>query len=174
MTWTKLGAEWPDEARHLSSDAYRLHVDALCFSNRLLSNLLIYKRDVARFAWIDDVDPAVKELVAGGWWEDRGDRWYLGRRFANWQRTREQVETKRATDTKAQKRKRLHDTGDHSECISNCPAGLLAYDDAHDHAHESSRSSERNGTERNSSQGEHPPTEPWPPVARPGGGRRAS
>ena len=155
MTWTKLGAEWPDEARHLSSDAYRLHVDALCYSNRLLSDLIINKTEVQRFSWITDSDAAVRELAAGGWWEDRGLRWWIGARFAGWQRSREQVESKRNTDTKAQRRKRLHDSGDHSECLRNCPSApayVAAYvsstDTAHDNADESSSFSERNGTER--------------------------
>ncbi len=143
MTWTKLGAEWPDEARHLSSDAYRLHVDALCYSNRLLTDLFINKIEVRRFAWVADPDAAARELVAGGWWEDRGTRWYIGAKFAGWQRSREQVEAKRSTDTKAQRRKRLHDSDDHSECLPSCPSSP---DNAHDNAHESSRFPERNGT----------------------------
>lgn len=149
LTWTKLGAEWPDEARHLSSDAYRLHVDALCYSNRLLTDLIINKVEVKRFSWVADPDAASRELVAGGWWEDRGVRWYLGAKFAGWQRSREQVEAKRTTDTRAQRRKRLHDSGDHSECLSNCPSlhdTPSAHDTAPDNAHESSSFSERNGT----------------------------
>ena len=143
MTWTKLGAEWPDEARNLSSDAYRLHVDALCYSNRLLSDLIINKAEVKRFSWIADSDAAAREPVTGGWWEDLGVRWFIGAKFAGWQRSREQVETKRNTDTKAQRRKRLHDSGDHAECLPSCPS---AHDTAHDNAHVSLSFSERNGT----------------------------
>ncbi len=182
MTWTKLGAEWPDEARHLSSDAYRLHVDALCYSNRLLTDLIINKTEVQRFSWIADSDAAARELVAGGWWEDRGLRFYIGLKFDGWQRSRGQVEAKRSTDTRAQRRKRLHDSGDHADCLRSCPSSpayVAAYvsstDTAHDNANESSSFSERNGTERHVGLGtvSAPTTtsNPWDdhPVAVPGG-----
>jgi len=149
VTWTKLGAEWPDEARNLSDAAYRLHIDALTYSNRLLTDLIVDKNDLRRFAYVSDPDAAARELVATGWWEDRGTRWYIGGKFAGWQRSREQVETKRNTDTKAQRRKRLHDSGDHADCLRNClssPDNASSTDNAHDNAHESSSFSERNGT----------------------------
>jgi len=135
LTWTKLGAEWPDEARHLTSHAYRLHVDALCFSNRLLADLIVDKSDLRRISWVADPDAAARELVESGWWEDRGTRWWIGARFAGWQRSREQVESKRSTDTRAQRRKRLHDGGDHSECLRNCPSSP-AYVSSTDTAHQ--------------------------------------
>lgn len=156
MTWTKLGAEWPDEARNLSDAAYRLHVDALCYSNRLLADLLVKKQEVQRFSWIADTAAAVAELVAAGWWEDRGSCWWIGARFGTWQRSREQVEAKRTTDGKAQRRKRLHDSGDHSECLRSCTPAPSSHDNAHDNATLSSRFSERNGT----AVIEEPPSEP--------------
>ena len=153
MTWTKLGSEWPDEARDLSSDAYRLHVDALCYSNRRLLDLSLPKRDLPRFAEVAEPETVAKELIRLGWWEDRGDRWWIGCRFPEWQRSKEQVEAKRRTDAKAQQRKRLHDAGDHSECIaSRCPLVPSVPESAHDSSSESRTSSvgfsERNGTER--------------------------
>jgi hypothetical protein len=176
MTWTKLGAEWPDEARHLSDAAYRLHVDALCYSNRLLADLLIKKNEVRRFAWVDDPDVCAKELVAGGWWEDRGDKWFIGARFGGWQRTREQVETKRQTDGKAQRRKRLHDSGDHSECLRSCPSSPSAHDNAHDEAHESGQFSEQNRTAETEELPTEPDPDPWAgiEVAVPGAPRPMS
>lgn len=175
MTWTKLGAEFPDEARNLSNAAYRLHVDALCYSNRLLSDLLISKPEVRRFSWLpgpDATETALKELVAEGWWEDRGSHWYIGARFAGWQRTKEQVEAKRSTDTKAQRRKRLHDAGDHSECLHSNESPSAhdnAHDQADDNATESSSFSERNGTAEKLGSSSALKTSGWGPVAVPGG-----
>ena len=171
MTWTKLGAEWPDEARNLSDAAYRLHIDALTYSNRLLADLIVDKSDLRRFAYVSGPDAAARELVAAGWWEDRGTRWYIGGKFAGWQRSREQVEAKRSTDTKGQRRKRLHDNGDHSECLHCQSSHDNAHESSHDNANESSSFSERNGTAVNGTGSTPSPTSnPWDdhPVAVPG------
>lgn len=152
MTWTKLGAEWPDEARDLSDAAYRLHVDALCYCNRRGYDLILPKQDLHRFAEASEPRQAAQELVTRDWWEERDDAWDIGVRFSAWQRTREQVEGKRRADAAAQRRKRLHDRGDHSECrqTAKCSRSPSAIDSGHDSGHESvarsARLSERNGT----------------------------
>jgi len=50
MTWTKLGDEFSDAAAGLSSAAFRTHVEALCWSNRRLLDLIIPKASLKRFA----------------------------------------------------------------------------------------------------------------------------
>ena len=116
VTWTKLGDEWPIEARDLTDAEYRTQVDALCWSNLRLLDSLVPKRDVRRFAETDDPGTAVKGLVVKGWWENRGDSWYIGLRFPEWQLEREQVEARKADNRLRQKRSRLHKVGDHSLC----------------------------------------------------------
>ena len=151
MTWTKLGAEWPDEARHLDHEQYRLHVDATCYSNRRGLDLLLPKDDVRRFAEVAEPDKVIARLVRDGWWQDRGGYWWIGCRFPEWQRTREQVDARREVNNRAQQRKRLHDKGDHSLCLPRtCPLVASSADTPSDTSAESAstsaRSSERNGT----------------------------
>jgi hypothetical protein len=123
VTWTKLGDEYSDAAADLSDAAFRTHVEALGWSNRRLLDLVIPKRALRRFAETADPDVAVRELIAAGWWEDRGDGWWIGCRFPEWQVERSVIEQRR-TDTAARvRRHRMHKAGDHSECEpSRCNA----------------------------------------------------
>src|SRR4051812_17547972 len=85
MTWTKLGDEFPDEARDLSDAAFRTHVEALCWSNRRGLDLNIPKRDLKRFAETNQPERAVEDLLRAGWWEDSGEDWSIGSQFPDWQ-----------------------------------------------------------------------------------------
>lgn len=85
-------------------------------------DLKVPKADVRRFAEAPDPETAVKGLVVKGWWEDRGDCWYVGLRFPEWQRERFQVERRRAYLAEAKRRSRAHHNGDHSLCLADkCP-----------------------------------------------------
>ena len=117
MTWTKLGDEFPDEAAPLSDAAFRTHVEALGWSNRRLLDLTIRKGDVKRFAETADPAAAIDELVAAGWWEVRGEFYWIGCKFPDWQRDRAQVVHRREQLAQAQRRKRRHEVGDHSLCL---------------------------------------------------------
>lgn len=116
MMWTKLGDEAPDEYADLSDAAFRVHVEALCWSNRRLLDLRIPKRDLRRFAFSDEAEQAVKELVECSFWIDDGDAWHLAHR-PEWQQSRDQVEHRRAQNAIAQERRRRHARSDHSLCI---------------------------------------------------------
>lgn len=117
MTWTKLGDEFLDSAYDLSDAAFRLHVEALMYSNRRLLDLVVPKREVRRFAGTDNVDAATAELADAGWWQDANDSWWIGCRFSHWQQDRVQVENKRKGWAERQRRQRRHRLGDHSLCI---------------------------------------------------------
>jgi hypothetical protein len=116
MSWTKLGDEFPPAAADLSDAAYRTHTEALCWSSWRLLDLRIPKRDLLRFANTTDPEQATKELVTADWWEDRGDHWWIGVRWPEWQQSREQVEDKRAKWSADKERQRRHKQGDHSQC----------------------------------------------------------
>jgi len=150
VTWTKLGAEFADETLELSDAAFRTHVEALLYSNAGLLDLLVRKRDVRRFASTDDADTAVKELVDAGWWSDRGDAWYVGCRFPDWQRDRSQVLHRREQLALAQMRARRHKVDDHSFCLptAKCMSTVDSTDDYGDDP-------ERNGMERLTEGNEH-------------------
>jgi hypothetical protein len=150
VTWTKLGDEFSDEARDLSDAAYRTHVDALCWSNRRQLDLVIPKRDLRRFGETDDPDTAAKELVHGGWWEDRGDAWWIGCRFADWQQESVVIAKRREQSATTTRRSRLHKVGDHSLCLAkHCTA--LAGDTSQDVSRDLSPGSGRDGSVRDSS-----------------------
>lgn len=117
MTWTKLGDEFPADARDLSDAAFRTHVEALCWSNSRRLDLLIPKREVRRFTETTDPDTAVEELVATGWWQDCADAgWYVGCRFAEWQLERSVIEHRNKLHADRQRRYRMHRAGDHRQC----------------------------------------------------------
>jgi hypothetical protein len=122
MTWVKTGDEFVDDAADLSDAAVRTHLDALHWSARRLLDLHIPKRDLPRFAFSPDASRAVDELVAVGWWLDKGSTWYLAYR-PEWQWSREQVERRRHQNAQAQERARRHKRGDHSLCLPDkCPS----------------------------------------------------
>lgn len=120
MTWTKLGDEFGREAWKLSDAAWRLHVEALMWSNTHLLDLVIAKEDVRRFGKNDD-PLTISELVDEGWWQDVGDSWFVGCRFADWQEDRTVVEKRRDDAAERKRRARLHQAGDHSRCTDRCP-----------------------------------------------------
>lgn len=154
MTWTKLGAEFPDEISSVSDAAFRTHVEALCWSNRRLLDLAVPKTQLRKFAETADPDVATAELVAAGWWRDDGATWYIGVHFAEWQRDRVQVEHLRQRKARDQQRKRRHDLGDHSLCLPGRCKALSPGDGAGDEAGEAPGDAtgdgrgdpERNGT----------------------------
>jgi hypothetical protein len=118
--WTKLGDEFPDTTASLSDAAVRTHVEALCWSNRRLLDLVIPKSHLRRFAETTDPDAAASELVETGWWQDSGDTWFVGCRFAEWQVERSVIEYRRVLASERQRRHRLHKAGDHSLCTDSC------------------------------------------------------
>ena len=78
MTWAKYSTEFGDELAHagLSDSAYRTHSEAIAYLYRLEdTKLRIPKAVVRRFAGSPDYELAIKELLAAGFWRDRGDAW---------------------------------------------------------------------------------------------------
>jgi hypothetical protein len=87
MTWTKQGDEFADECWELSDAAYRLHNEGLIWSNRKALDGRLKKDDMVRWA---KRPGAAEELVASGWWEDRGD-YYQIIHHLGYQRTKEEI-----------------------------------------------------------------------------------
>jgi hypothetical protein len=105
MTWTKLGNELLPEINGMSDAAALLHIKALMWSNWRLLDLMIPRKDLPMFGTPTSatLTDAINELVEGGWW----------------QQDKAQVEHRRAQLALAQRRKRLHDIGDHRLCLSS-------------------------------------------------------
>lgn len=149
MTWTKLGQEFPDEARGLTDGELRTHVEALCWSNRRGLDLQVPKRDLTRFAETDERQAAADGLVAKGWWADRGAGWYVGLRFPEWQLEKSVVDHRRDGNALRVRRHRMHMAGDHSICLpKNCEAARVMRDDIRYVTRYVTDDPVRNGTER--------------------------
>lgn len=88
MTWTKLSDDYSDDCWTLSDAAFRLHTEALVWSNRKLLDCVIPADDLRRFAKNPEAAP---ELVNVGWWVLTDDGFYVIRHHATYQRTREAV-----------------------------------------------------------------------------------
>lgn len=87
MTWTKLSDDYADDCDGLSDAAFRLHTEALVWSNRKLLDCRLPKERLERFTSRPE---AATELVNAGWWSDEGTT-YVIRHHALYQRTREDV-----------------------------------------------------------------------------------
>jgi hypothetical protein len=117
MTWTKLGDEFGDATWRLSDAAFRTHVEALMWSNRLGLDLMIPKRHLGRFAFSPGAEAATRELCAAGWWKEEGDFWNTGLRFADWQPESAVTDQRRAEAALRQRRHRMHVAGTHDLCL---------------------------------------------------------
>ena len=96
VTWTKLSDDFGDDNWSLSDAAFRLHTEALIWSNRKLLDMVIPKGDIARFAKRPE---AVEELLDAGWWEDDGDAYTIVH-HATYQRLKEDVLKQQRANTR--------------------------------------------------------------------------
>lgn len=93
MSWTKLTDTFAEEMdrREISPAAFTLHVAALCYCSRLLTNGAIKRRHVAGlYSLVDDPAAAAKELVEAGLWQET-DAGYVIVDYLKDQRSRVQV-----------------------------------------------------------------------------------
>jgi hypothetical protein len=75
VTWTKTGAEFPDDAYHveLSDAAYRTHHEAVTYLYKIeRTDCYIRTDEVRRFAGSPHAEMAVTDLVNVGWWRVKG------------------------------------------------------------------------------------------------------
>jgi hypothetical protein len=72
MTWTKLSDSFTDELddANLSPEAAILHVAALCYCNRLLTDGRIRKKQAQRLYSLDDPAAAIQALIDAGYWTE--------------------------------------------------------------------------------------------------------
>ncbi|SRR5260221_10215563 len=120
MTWTKLGDEFLPESADLTDGEFRTHIEALVWSSWRMLDLYVPKNEVRRFARSTDPEGDIDGLIVKGWWEDRGNCWYIGVRFAEWQLERSVTQKRRDQAALRKRRQRMHEAGDHSLCLK-CP-----------------------------------------------------
>ena len=121
MTFTRLGDEFPGMAQGLSDAAFRMHVEALVWSNARDLDLLVPHRDIPRFTETRAPQQAtVDELVDSGWWFDIGTVYDIGvvdeERTRAWQYTRAQrlEQRRKARERQAKSRDRKRETSETS------------------------------------------------------------
>ncbi|ACZ31088.1 hypothetical protein Xcel_2070 [Xylanimonas cellulosilytica DSM 15894] len=125
MTWTRLPDDFNDRPTMLtvSRSARLLHVEALTYCNRLLTDGLLPRAMLVRIT--DSPDPAADaaELVAAGLWSQVATGWLL-----DWadqesaERVRERLAFNAARQQRYRERGERHARGDHSICTDRCPA----------------------------------------------------
>lgn len=120
MTWTRLSDTFTDRPDLLacSRSARLLHVEALVWCNRFLTDGSIPRAALPRLTDAEDAEADVAELVAAGLWtSDEGGGWRV-----DWedQEPAADVRERKAMRAERQKRyrrrKAAHEAGDHSQC----------------------------------------------------------
>lgn len=120
MSWTRLDDNYTDHAvwEDISYAAFTLHIAALVYCNRLLTDGHITRKQARRLPLVDpdDVTDAIAELVARGVWLDHGDGALEIAGFLDWhgQRSAASVHAQRAKTTERQRKwvDRKYGTGD--------------------------------------------------------------
>lgn len=120
MVWTKLDDNFPDrpDVARLSRSARLLHIEALVYCNRHLTNGEMPANMLRRISDSETLELDVAELVTVGMWQDHDDGVYE----VEWdgQDSAEDVQARKQyrADTQARyrKRKEKHARGDHSDC----------------------------------------------------------
>lgn len=121
MTWVKIDDAAFDDPRLLTLDrgVRLLHLEALAYSARHLTDGGIPRAALPRLTDQGDLVNAAKALVAAGLWEEADDGWRLVFLQKD-QRGREEVEAYREAarqrSARNRQRKALHDQDDHSLC----------------------------------------------------------
>jgi hypothetical protein len=90
VTWTKLGDTFAEEFEELGSDVIALHVAALCYCNRLLTDGQVPKRKASALFPVEDPELTIKVLVDAGYWAETATGYEIVDFFAD-QRSAETV-----------------------------------------------------------------------------------
>lgn len=77
MTWTKLSDDFPEDCESLSDSAFRVHVEALCWTMRRETGGVMSERDIRRGIEQADPAPCIAELIDKGYWSSPEDGQYL-------------------------------------------------------------------------------------------------
>lgn len=125
MTWTKLSDDFYDKEsiNELSHEAFRLHVYALVWCNKQLTDGVVSLSRLRRLLPEINTESAIAECVDAGLWANAAD----GKLQIDWsdQEPAEAVRRRqqRNADDQAlyRERRELHASGDHSKCTKNCP-----------------------------------------------------
>lgn len=110
MTWLKLSDNFGDECADLSDPAFRTHVEALAWIMRKERGPEITARDIRRFAESSEVDDAIGELLAVGYWSAI-DGGYRVNHHMQHQSDPEVIRKRKEADAERQRKKRRKAVG---------------------------------------------------------------
>lgn len=119
MSWARLDDAFPDHPKvaALSAEAFRVHVSAICYAARFLTDGRIPRQMARRWA-----DPEViEELVAGGLWEVDADG-YAVHDYLDFNPSRETVEKAREAKVEAGRQRALSRNGSTRSAEATAPA----------------------------------------------------
>lgn len=116
--WVKVPEEWfeRDEVEDLGADAVMLHLSALAYSARHLTNGRVPGRALRRLWPVDDIPAVAKKLTDGGWWTRTEDGQWMLRDWEIHILAADEVEHLREQSRITSERYRRHKAGDHSMC----------------------------------------------------------
>lgn len=80
MTWVRIDDQFADHPKvvGLSSDAFRLHVSAMCYCSAQLTDGRVTALLTRRLTWfVTDTESVTNELVTAGLWEKDGDDYMI-------------------------------------------------------------------------------------------------
>lgn len=111
MNWVKIDNQFPDHHKVLEAGALAawLHVCALCYCSRTLSDGVVPKRIVPRLAEVPKPMKLAETLVAVGLWKEQGNAFVI-HDYLSYQRSREQINDERRTSRERQKLSRRDKT----------------------------------------------------------------
>ena len=129
MTWVRLDDNFPDHPKveALSDAAFRLHVTAMCYSARLLTDGFVSASRARRLCEQPDAEALIDELVASGCW-DATERGYVIHDFTEYNPTAEQVKRDREENARRQaefRNRRRGGSGGESNAVTNASRNAL-------------------------------------------------
>jgi len=109
--WLKLSDDFDDDLQGLSSDAFRVHIQGLLYVMRREKSPVITRREVRRFADVDEPEKAIRELLDAGFWVPVAEGNLRIKHHMEHQIEPEVIAARKALNAERQKRHRLKKAG---------------------------------------------------------------
>jgi len=77
VTWLKLSDDFPVQCTDLGSEAFRLHIEGLCWAMQRENGGWIRRREVKRLTELDEYGHALTELLEQGYWVEVGEGYQI-------------------------------------------------------------------------------------------------
>jgi len=105
MPWARLDDQFPIHRKvgALSDASFRLHVEAICWCVRNLTDGAVSREDLPHVTRIKKSERYAAELVQRGVWHETADGWHI-HDFLDYQPSKNQVQQDRASNTERQRR----------------------------------------------------------------------